>query len=202
MRRAPGVAVEAVMLWMFIAAAALPKTPPPLSRRTLFALQRELVGAKGCPPRAPRLVGAREAVPVRALFREAPRGEERARSDCCDPHVRNQEVRADGLLLRVLKAVHIFWDAQVVGRQAEHIGQEGDNVGGLEAASAVLEAVEEVAEGGLVRKGQIFLEGEDPQLLDYGSDECAPSSFGAFEEPLKLDLGGPEALSLGADVVG
>ena len=32
---------------------------PPLSCRALFALQRELVGAEGRPPRVSRLVGAR-----------------------------------------------------------------------------------------------------------------------------------------------
>ena len=49
----------------------------------------------------------------------------------------------------VLKAVDVLRDAQVVGQPAEHDGKEGDNVGGLEDAVSVLEAVEEFAEGGL-----------------------------------------------------
>ena len=108
----------------------------------MFALQRELVGAEGCPPCIPHLVGAREAVPVGALFREAPRGKERASSDRCEPHVGNREVRADGLLLRVVEAVHVLGEAWVVGPPAEYGGQEGDNASGLEAADAVLEVVE------------------------------------------------------------
>ena len=52
------------------------KDVPPFSRRALFVLQRELVGAEGRPPHIPRLVGVREAVPVGVLFREAPRREE------------------------------------------------------------------------------------------------------------------------------
>ena len=56
--RAPGVAVAAVMPSMVIAAAVLPKTPPPLPSRALFALERELVGAEGRLPCGPHLVSA------------------------------------------------------------------------------------------------------------------------------------------------
>ena len=174
---------------------------PPLSRCALFALQHELVGVKGLPPRVLRLVLAREAVPVGTLFREAPCGKERTRSDCCKPHVLNREVHGDGLLLRILEAVHVLGDAQVVGPPAKHGRQEEDDVSALEAAAAVLEASEEVTEENLVIKGRFFLEGEDPHLLDDGFDECAPGAFNGFDEPLKLDLGVPESLGLGSDSV-
>ena len=175
---------------------------PPLSCRALFALQRELVGAEGRPPRVPHLVGARESDPAGALFGEAPRGKEQARRDRCEPHVVNRAVRADGLLLRVLEAVHVLRDARAVGPPTEHGRQEGDDVSGLEADAAVLEVVEEVAEGGLVIKGQLFLEGEDKRLLDEGFDECTTGAFDGFDKPLKIDIGGPEAFGLGADGIG
>ena len=136
------------------------------------------------------------------MFKETPCGKERARSNCYKPHVGNREVHADGILLRVLEAVHVLGDAQVVGPPAEHGRQEGDNIGGLEAAATILEEAEEVTEGELVIKGQFFLEGEDPRLLDDGFDECVPGTFESFDEPLKLDLGGPESLGLGVDGVG
>ena len=104
--------------------------------------------------------------------------------------------------MRVLEAVHVLRDARVVGPPAEHGGKEGDNAGGLETNVAVIEAVEEVEEGDLVIKLRFFLEGEDPRFLDDGFDECAPIAFDGFDEPLKLDIGGPEALGIGADDVG
>ena len=136
------------------------------------------------------------------MLGEAPCGKEQARSDRCKPHVGNREVCADGLLLRVLEAVHVLGDARVVGPPAEHGGKEGYNVGGLEAAAAVLDAAKEVAEGNLVIKGRFFLEGEDPRILDDGFDEYVPGAFDGFDEPLKLDLGGPEAFGLGMEGVG
>ena len=54
---------------------------PPLPCRSLFTLELELMGAEGRLPRGPRLVGAGEAVPVRALLHEASRDEERASGD-------------------------------------------------------------------------------------------------------------------------
>ena len=62
-----------------------------------------------------------------------------------------------------------------------------------------LRRFEEVAEGYLVIKGRFFLEGQDLRLLDDSFDE---SAFGVFDEPLMLDLGGPEAFGLGADGIG
>ena len=119
-RRAPGVAVAAVMPWMVIAAAALTKTPPPLPSRVLFALERELVGAEGPLPRGPRFVIAGEAVPVRAFFGEAPRDEERAGGNRGKPHVVDGELLLDQLLLRVLDTVNLLGYAQVVSPPAEH----------------------------------------------------------------------------------
>ena len=66
----------------------------------------------------------------------------------------------------VLKAVDVLGDARVIGPPAEHGGQEGDDVGGVEASTAVLEAVEEVTEGDLVLEGCFLLKGEDPGLLN------------------------------------
>ena len=57
------------------------KDVPPLPRRALFSLERELVGAEGHLPRGPCLVSAGEAVPCRALFWEASCGEEQAGGD-------------------------------------------------------------------------------------------------------------------------
>ena len=104
--------------------------------------------------------------------------------------------------MRVLEAVHILKDARVVGLKSKHGGQEGDDVCGFEAAAAVLEAVKEVAKRDLVIKGWLFLEGGNSRLLNDGFDECAPGAFDGFDEPLKLELGGLEALGLGADGVG
>ena len=106
------------------------------------------------------------------------------------------------LLFSVLKAVDVLGDARVVGRPDEHGGQEVDNVGGLESAAAVLGAVEDFVEGYLVVKGHFLLERGDPRLLDNSFEEFAPGTFDGFDEPLKLDLGGPEAFGLGADRVG
>ena len=173
-----------------------------LSRCALFEFERELMGAEGCPRCVPCLLGARKDIPVRELFGEAARVEERAGADCGEPHVGDGKVCIDGLLLSVLKAVDLLGDAQVVGPPAEHGRQEGDNVGGLEAAADVLEAVEEVAEGDLVLEVRFLLEGEDPRFLDNSLEECAPGAFDGFDKPLELDLGGPEAFGLGADSVG
>ena len=109
--------------------------------------------------------------PSRGIFWGSSRGKERSRIDRCKPHVGNGEVHADGLLLRVLEAVDVLGDTRVISPQAEHGGQEGDDVGGFEAAAAVIEAVKEVAEGELVIKVQFFLEGEDPRLLNVCFDE-------------------------------
>ena len=49
------------------------KEVPPLPRRALFTLKRELVGVEGRLPQGPRLVGAGEAVPVRVFFGILPR---------------------------------------------------------------------------------------------------------------------------------
>ena len=68
---------------------------PPLPRRALFSLERELVGAEGRLPRGPRLVSAGEAIRVRALSWEAPRGEELAGGNCGKPHVVDGELLPD-----------------------------------------------------------------------------------------------------------
>ena len=92
---------------------------PPLLCHGLFTLKRELVGAEGCLSRGPRLVGAGEAVRARALFQEAPRGDERDGADCGKPLVVNGDFLPDRLLLRVLETFNVFGDARVVGTPAE-----------------------------------------------------------------------------------
>ena len=135
------------------------KDVSPLPRFALFAFERELMNAEGCPLHVPRLVGASKAIPVGALFGEATRSEERAGGNCGESHVIDGEVCSNGLIFSVLEEVDVLGNARVIGPPAEHGGQEGDNFCDLEAAAAVLEAVEEVAEGGLVVKGRFLLEG-------------------------------------------
>ena len=93
--RAPGVSMAVVMPWMVIVAASLPKMPPLLPSRALFVLERDLVGVEGCLPRGPRFVNAGDNVPVREMFWEAPRGEERAGGDHGNPHVVDGELLPD-----------------------------------------------------------------------------------------------------------
>ena len=59
----------------------------------------------------------------------------------------------DRILLGALKTVVVLGDTWVVGPSTEGGGEEGDNVGGFEAAAADLEASENVLEGHLVVKG-------------------------------------------------
>ena len=90
------------------------KDVPPLPCRALFLLESELVGAEGRLPRGSRFVSEGEAVPVRALFWEAPRGEEQAVGDCGKPHAVDGELCPDQLLLRVLDTVNVPGESQVV----------------------------------------------------------------------------------------
>ena len=128
----------------------------PLSCGLLLKLKRELVRAESALPRRPRLVGGGEAVPVGALLGEAALGEERASGDGGEPFVINWELRSDQFLLGVLKTINVLGDAWVLGPPAEGYQEKGDNVGGLEAAAAALEAREKVSEGHLVVKGRLF----------------------------------------------
>ena len=175
---------------------------PPLPRRTLFLLERELVGAEGCLPCGPLFVSAGEAALVRALLWEATHGEERAGGDCGKPHAVNGELRPDRLLLRVLETINILEDARVVGPPAEHGRKEGDDVGGLKADASAFETGEKFAEGHLIVEGGIFLEGEEPGFLNDGNKEIAPGAFNCLDDPLELNIGGPEAFSLGAHSIG
>ena len=56
----------------------------------------------------------------------------------------------DQLLLGVLEKIDILWDAWVVVPPVEGGGEEGDDVGGFEAAAAALEANEKFSEGTLL----------------------------------------------------
>ena len=177
------------------------KDVSPITCRALFAFERELMGSEGCFPRVPSLVGVREDIPVRALFGEDARNKEQAGGDRGKPHVGDGELCTNGLLLGVFEAVVVLGDARFVGPPAKHDGQEGDNVGGLEAAAAILEAVEEVAEGDLFVEGRFLLKGEDQRLLDDSLEECGLGAFDGLDKPLEFNLGGPEAFCLGADGV-
>ena len=84
---------------------------------------------------------------------------------------------------------------------AEGGQEEGDNVGGLEAAAAALEAREKFAEGHLVIEGRLFFQWEEPGVLHDGDEEHTPSALDRFNEPLKLNILRPQALGLGADGV-
>ena len=138
---------------------------PLLPRRALFALKRELVGAEGRLPPGPRFFSAGEAVPVRALFWEAPRGKGRDGGDRGKPHVVDGELCLDQLILRVLETVNVLGDARVVRPPAEHGRKEGDDVGGLEAAAAAFEMGEKIAEANLIVEGGLLLEGGGARFL-------------------------------------
>ena len=173
------------------------KDSPPLPCRALFTVERELMESEGRLPRCPRLVGAGEAVPVRLLLWEDSRGEEKDGGDRRKPLVVDWELLPDQLLLRVLKTVNLLGDARVVGPPAKRGREEGYYVGSLEAAAAVLESVEKVAEGHLVVKGRLLLEGEEPGVFDDGDEERAPGAFDCLDQSLQLNFGRPEAFSLG-----
>ena len=46
------------------------------------------------------------------------------------------------------------------------------------------------------------MRGEEPGFFDDGNEESAPGAFNCLGEPLELNIGGPEAFSLGAHSVG
>ena len=62
----------------------------------------------------------------------------------------------DRLLLGILETIDVLGDAWVVGPPAEGGREEGDDVGGFEAADAALDESEKVSEGHLVVKGRLF----------------------------------------------
>ena len=132
------------------------------------------------------------------MLREASRGKERAGGDRGKPLVVNRKLFPDRLLLRVLKTVDVLGDARVVGPPAERGGEEGDDVGGLEAAAAALEAGKKSAEGNLVIKGGILLEGEDTDVFNDGDEERVPVDLDRLDQSLQLDFGCLEAFGLGS----
>ena len=109
--------------------------------------------AEGRLPSGRRLVGARETVLVGALLQEDSRGEERTGGDSGYPIVVYRELSSDRFLLGVLKMIDVLEEVWVFGPPAEGGGEEGNNVGGFEAAAAALEASEKFSEGHLVVKG-------------------------------------------------
>ena len=67
----------------------------------MLTLEHELVHAESDFPRRPRLVGAGEAVPFRALLGEAARGEERAGGYGCELFFVDWERRSHQISLGV-----------------------------------------------------------------------------------------------------
>ena len=101
----------------------------------------------------------------------------------------------------VLETIDILGDARVVGPSTERGGEDGDDVGGLEAAAAALEVGKTFAEGHIVIEGGLLLEREDPGVFDDGDNERAPGALGRLDQTLQLDFGHPETFSLGSDGV-
>ena len=99
------------------------------------------------------------------------------------------------------QSIHVFRNARVLGPPAEGGREEGDDVCGLEAAAAALEAREEVAEWHLVIEGGLLLQGEDPGVLNDGDEERAPGALDRLDQVLKFYLCRLQALGLGADGV-
>ena len=92
------------------------------------------------------------------LLGEAARGEEQAGGDGGEPFIVNRELCSHRFLLGVLETIYVLGDAWVFGPPAEGGREEGDNVGGLEAAAAALEACEKVTERHLVVEGRLFFQ--------------------------------------------
>ena len=86
----------------------------------------------------------------------------------------------------------------VIGPPAEGGGEEGENVGGFEAAAATLEPIEKLSEGHLVVKGCLLFKQEDPGVLNDGDKERGPGALDRLDEALQFDFRRPKALGLGA----
>ena len=119
-----------------------------------------------------------------------------------EPFIVNRELCSHQFLLGVLETIYVLGDAWVFGPPAEGGREEGDTVGGLEAAAAALEACEKVTERHLVVEGRLFFQWEDPGVFYDGDKERAPGALERFDESLKLNLHRPQALGVGADGVG
>ena len=133
------------------------KNVAPLSGGPLLTLERELVGAEISFPSLPGLVCAWETIPVGALFWKTAGGEEGAGGYGRQPFIVDGKRRSDGFSLRLLEPVDVFRNSWILGSPAEGRQEEGDDVCGLEAAAAALEAREEVAERHLIVEGGILL---------------------------------------------
>ena len=153
---------------------------PPLPCCALFTIERELMVVEGRLLCGPRLVGVGEAISVGALLRKPFCGKERAGGNRGKQLVVDREICSDRLLLGVLETIEVLRDARVVGPPSERGREEGDDVGGLEAAAAALESGKKVAERHLVIKGGLLLEGEEPDVFNKGDEERAPGVF-AFD---------------------
>ena len=121
------------------------KNVAPLSGGPLLTLERELVGAESGFPSRPGLVCAWETIPVGALFWKTAGGEEGAGGYGRQPFIVDWKRRPDRFLLRLLEPVNVFMYSWILGPPAEGRREEGDDVCGLEAAAAALEAREEVS---------------------------------------------------------
>ena len=97
--------------------------------------------------------------------------------------------------------IHLFRNTRVLGPPAEGGLEEGDDVCGLEAAAAALEAHKEVTEWNLVIEVGLLLQGEEPGVLNDGDEERAPGALDRLDQVLKFYLCLPQVLGLGADGV-
>ena len=120
------------------------KNVAPLSGGPLLTLERELVGAESVFTIRPGLVCAWETIPVGALFWKTAGGEEGADGYGRQPFIVDGKRRSDGFSLRLLEPVDVLRNSWILGPLAEGLREEGDDVCGLEAAAAALEAREEV----------------------------------------------------------
>ena len=121
------------------------KNVAPLSGGPLITLERELVGTESGFPSRPGLVCAWETIPVGSLFRKTAGGEEVAGGYGCQPFIVNWKRHPDRFSLRLLDPVNILGYSWILGPPAEGCREEGDDVCGLEVATATLEAREEVS---------------------------------------------------------
>ena len=133
------------------------KNVAPISGGLLLTLERELVGVESGFPSCPGLVCVWEAVPVGALFWKTAGGKEGAGGYGRQPFIVDGKRRSDGFSLRFFEPVDVFTNSRILGPPAEGCREEGDDVCGLKAAAAALEAREEVAERHLIVEGGLLL---------------------------------------------
>ena len=128
------------------------KNVAPLSGGPLLTLERELVGTESGFPSRPGLACAWKAVPVGALFWKTAGGKEGDGGYGRQPFIVDGKRRSDGFTLCFLQPVDVFRNSRILVPPAEGGREEEDDVGGLEAAAAALEARGKVLEATFYNK--------------------------------------------------